>query len=214
MKTLISQDVKIIAGILANMRKPVVEEEIAEEVVVAEEEQLDELKKSTLGSYVKKAAGSLHSHAFKTGKHNERAIAKLNSDGPDTGAEDGNKAQKHNIKTAQRRAGIERAVTKLAKEETEVVLEAEGKDADILPGTIKAVPGKGLWKARNRRGKARVFKSSPLASQFAKEETEGDYHGCFLEGLDHFNVEGIAELDESQIQEFFTFVDNKFHAGE
>ena len=72
---------------------------------------LDELKKSTLGSYVKKATTDLANRSFDHGESEKRQYE------PD--AED----EKEEKKQATRKKGIDRAIDKLAKEEFEVTPE-------------------------------------------------------------------------------------------
>lgn len=55
------------------------------------------------------------------------------------------------------------------------LLEADDKKKEEhKKGTVKAVPGKGLWKARNRKGTVKVFTNTTEASKFASESVEHD----------------------------------------
>ena len=99
-----------------------------------EVEDLEELDKSTLGSYVNKAAKNVASKAYKSGKAVD----------PKTGH---NKDSWSNYDQAKKRlSGIDKAVSKLSKEEVEQVEEATPpKNTDIAdksylkhkPGTVK-----------------------------------------------------------------------------
>ena len=96
---------KIDAGDLAKLRaghKPVKEEV----------KQIDELKKSTLGSYVKKAAKSQADHSFDHGEDEHRQYG----DPEDTEREKDMKDRERAI--ANREKGIGRAVKRLTKEDT------------------------------------------------------------------------------------------------
>jgi hypothetical protein len=75
-----------------------------------EVEQIDELKKSTLGSYVNKAASAVAHSARSSGLEH----------GPGTPGRY-NQIQKYENKVDKRRQGISKAVEKLAKEEVEQI---------------------------------------------------------------------------------------------
>jgi len=77
---------------------------------VDESEELDELSKSTLGSYVKKATHDVQSKGFDAGytEGSETAKAKKYGDGTGAGAEQEKMADK-------RRMGVSKAVNKLVK---------------------------------------------------------------------------------------------------
>jgi hypothetical protein len=94
-----------------------------------EVEQLDELKKSTLGSYVKKASKNIADRSFDHGEDEHRQYGMGDDDGEDKRVE---KAEK---KIATRQQGINRAATKLSKEEVEQLDE-------LSPGTLKSYAGK------------------------------------------------------------------------
>jgi hypothetical protein len=87
------------------------EEDDEDEKNMKEEvEQIDELKKSTLGSYVNKAASAVAHSARSSGLEH----------GPGTPGRY-NQIQKYENKVDKRRQGISKAVEKLAKEEVEQV---------------------------------------------------------------------------------------------
>lgn len=79
---------------------------------VVEEEQLDELSKKTLGSYIKIASDSRASHGFKAGQNYTK---------------DSEKFDKHLDKALTRKKGINSAVKRLTKEETEQLDELSKK---------------------------------------------------------------------------------------
>lgn len=72
---------------------------------MVEEEQIDELKKSTLASYAKKAADEVSYHSFTAGTMSPKDPERLETD----------------KKAMKRQRGVEKAVDKLAKEEVEQV---------------------------------------------------------------------------------------------
>ena len=88
--------------------------DLGEEVVA--EETLSELKKSTLGSYVKKAANSATMSAYGAGGESQRHAGEPVSKRPDTYGADRKVALK-------RLAGIGKATDRLTKEETEQIAE-------------------------------------------------------------------------------------------
>ena len=106
-----------------------------------EVEQIDELKKSTLGSYVKKAAKSQADHSFDHGEDEHRQYG----DPEETEREKEMKDRERAI--TNREKGIGRAVKRLAKEEVEQVQEREmtsGETAErerIVKGMKKGFSG-------------------------------------------------------------------------
>jgi hypothetical protein len=75
-------------------------------------EQIEELKKSTLGSYVKKASSDLHNQSFDHGEDEHRQYGAPEDD-PEAEAD----MQKRERDIENRKKGITRAVNKLTKEE-------------------------------------------------------------------------------------------------
>ena len=97
------------------------------EVKKEEVEQIEELKKSTMGSYVKKASKDLHNTSFDHGEDEHRQYGE--ADGPfgDPDAEETMKKRERDIENRQK--GINRAATKLSKEEVEELDEVSLKTA-------------------------------------------------------------------------------------
>jgi hypothetical protein len=91
----------------------------APEVKKEEVEQIEELKKSTMGSYVKKASKDLHNTSFDHGEDEHRQYGE--PDGPfgDPDAEETMKKRERDIENRQK--GINRAATKLSKEAVEQI---------------------------------------------------------------------------------------------
>ena len=94
--------------------------------VKEEVEQLDELKKATLGSYVKKASKDLADRSFDHGDDEHRQYGMGDGD-----HEEDERVEKDEKKIATRQQGINRAATKLAKEEVEQLDE-------LSPGALKS----------------------------------------------------------------------------
>jgi hypothetical protein len=91
-----------------------------------EVEQIDELKKSTMGSYVKKASSNLADRSFDHGESEHRQYGMGDDDEKDKEVERDEK------KIETRKQGINRAATKLSKEEVESIDEVKMAD---LPST-------------------------------------------------------------------------------
>jgi hypothetical protein len=87
----------------------------APEVKKEEVEQIEELKKSTLGSYVKKASKNLADRSFDHGEDEHRQY------GMGDDAERDAEVERNEKKIATRQQGINRAATKLSKEEVEQI---------------------------------------------------------------------------------------------
>jgi len=114
-------------------------------VVKEEEEQLDELKKSTLASYTKKAASDLRANSIAAG-----ASSAMGSTGP--------KFDKMYKKVWNRTAGIQKAADKLAKEDVEFSdeelarLDAIAAQLDEAKPTIVSAPIRGANQDQNGIG--------------------------------------------------------------
>ena len=137
-------------------------------------EQIDELKKSTLGSYIKKANVDAMKHAQKSGEYN-------NPDQP-----------KHFSKAMDRMRGVKKATDKLTKEEVEQIDE-------ISKATLRKVGGQMLRKGLSDDPKAakhlkyanmasaklypNQYKNSPLKAKVPATES----------------VENIDELNKSTL---------------
>jgi len=89
----------------------------AKEVKKEEVEQIEELKKSTLGSYVKKASKDIADRSFDHGEDEHRQY------GMGDDAERDAEVERNEKKIATRQQGINRAATKLSKEEVELTKE-------------------------------------------------------------------------------------------
>jgi len=80
-----------------------------QEVEEEEVEQIDELKKSTLGSYVKKASSNLSARSHDHGEDEHRQYGYGDDD------EEDKRVDRDEKKIATRQQGINRAATKLSK---------------------------------------------------------------------------------------------------
>ena len=91
------------------------EEALKKHMKKEEVEQIDELKKSTMGSYVKKASSNLADRSFDHGESEHRQYGMGDDDEKDKEVERDEK------KIETRKQGINRAATKLSKEEVEQI---------------------------------------------------------------------------------------------
>lgn len=119
-------------------------------VPVKEDEQIDELSKSTLGSYIKRASKDTAVHGFAIGD----SIANKKWS---TGAKAGDMAKK-------RIKGIGAATDRLTKEENEIVPEKESRKKSIVRGAIKSARDKQKNKMNDK------FEANPeLSSQIVSD---------------------------------------------
>lgn len=107
-----------------------------EEMKKEEVEQIDELKKSTLGSYIKKASQNLSDRSFDHGEDEHRQYGMGDDD------EEDERVEKDEKKIATRQQGINRAATKLSKEEVEKINEMGYSAKAARAGKDIGKPGK------------------------------------------------------------------------
>jgi hypothetical protein len=113
-----------------------------------EVEQIDELSKSTLGSYIKKAANSKAEKAYGTG-YWDRADS---GNKPEYVSKERKVTGDSDNSQANRNKGIKRAVTKLTKEDAEQIDEIS---ADLAGKYLTAPEGKGANKYKTGEGTSR-----------------------------------------------------------
>lgn len=136
---------------------------------------IDELSKGTLGSYVKKATVDVHNNAYKAGK----------KEGSGKGFD-----QEKLMKGFGRQIGIQKAVTKLAKEEAEL-------EEKKLIGKQKK-----LDKNHNDKLDAEDFK------MLRKEELMDQFADALEEGI--FDESDIDRLVENELEEMDKSPETKF----
>ena len=97
----------------------------------------------------------------------------------------------------------------------------EGKDDDVPAGGVKAIPGKGAWKAKNKRGTVRVFTNTQRATEFAagkkvaeSAELSETYSAALAAVLAERGVASVKDIPEDQVSEFFAQVDSIYSKGE
>ena len=137
-----------------------------DEIFVEEIEQLDELAKSTLGSYIKKAAKDQSNDAFDHGEDEHRQYGDPGED-----PERDKDLEDRERRMANREKGIGRAVKKITKEEIETIEErsltaSESKKKEDIVMSMK----KGLSGFKERYGKDAKSVMYATATKNAKKD--------------------------------------------
>jgi hypothetical protein len=94
----------------------------------------------------------------------------------------------------------------------EVLTEAAPPKKNLRPGQVVPIPGKGMFKAMNKKGSVKTFTNSAEAGKFATSESF-EYADAFAAGLEKYEVSSMKELDETKVSEFLTWVENIWKAG-
>ena len=138
---------------------------LTKEEVETEMEQIDELAKSTLGSYIKKAAKDQSSDAYDHGEEENRRYYEGGDSESDSDSADRER------RMANREKGIGRAVKKITKEEIETIEErsltaSESKKKEDIVMSMK----KGLSGFKERYGKDSKSVMYATATKQAKKD--------------------------------------------
>jgi hypothetical protein len=188
-----------------------------------EVEVIDELSKKTMGRYINKAKDSIDMTSYRSGIKDGTAISSS------TPYKSNNPLEK---KLSKRHKGIETAVKKLTKEESE-----------NLDELSKATMGRYINKAATKMGSQGVtaglkiaadekssknFKDmgkrekgiSRAVNKLTKEDIDAvkqmneSYKTAFETALNEYGIKSPSELDESKRKEFFNHVDLEFKKGD
>jgi len=188
-----------------------------------EVEQVDEISKATMGRYINKAKDSIDMTSYRSGIKDGTAISSS------TPYKSNNPLEK---KLSKRHKGIETAVKKLTKEESE-----------NLDELSKATMGRYINKAATKMGSQGVtaglkiaadekssknFKDmgkrekgiSRAVNKLTKEDIDAvkkmneSYKTAFETALNEYGIKSPSELDESKRKEFFNHVDLEFKKGD
>jgi len=188
-----------------------------------EVEQVDEISKATMGRYINKAKDSIDMTSYRSGIKDGTAISSS------TPYKSNNPLEK---KLSKRHKGIETAVKKLTKEESE-----------NLDELSKATMGRYINKAATKMGSQGVtaglkiaadekssknFKDmgkrekgiSRAVNKLTKEDIDAvkkmneSYKTAFETALNEYGIKSPSELDESKRKEFFNYVDLEFKKGD
>jgi hypothetical protein len=182
-----------------------------------ESDQIDELSKPTIGRYINKAKNSIDLTAWRQGYKEAGA---------------GSPSKHMEKKLSKRHKGIETAVKKLTKEESE-----------NLDELSKATMGRYINKAATKMGSQGVTAGLKIAAdekssknfkdmgkrekgikravnKLTKEDIDAvkkmneSYKTAFDTALTEYGIKSPSELDESKRKEFFNYVDQEFKKGD
>jgi hypothetical protein len=194
-----------------------------DKITKEEVEQVDEISKATMGRYINKAKDSIDMTSYRSGIKDGTAISSS------TPYKSNNPLEK---KLSKRHKGIETAVKKLTKEESE-----------NLDELSKATMGRYINKAATKMGSQGVtaglkiaadekssknFKDmgkrekgiSRAVNKLTKEDIDAvkkmneSYKTAFETALNEYGIKSPSELDESKRKEFFNHVDLEFKKGD
>jgi len=182
-----------------------------------EVEQVDEISKAMAGRYVKKAAASIDLTAWRQGYKEAGA---------------GNPSKQLEKKLSKRHKGIETAVKKLTKEESEN-LDELSKDtmgryinkAATKMGSQGVTAGLKIAadekSSKNFKDMGKREKGIKLAvKKLTKEDIDAvkkmneSYKTAFETALNEYGIKSPSELDEAKRKEFFNHVDQEYKKGD
>ena len=199
-------------------------EELVEFVMSEEFQQLDELSKSTLGSYVTKASKDMRSHSQMAGSKDTALMAhqmgyRRGEKSPIKGGTKGEKRvsseiAKHQTKASNRTAGIAGAAQRLAKEQFEIT-EEDAYDKNVKPSDKPH--DKDAAKKRAQTSAVAARKIMSMSSYSAKknaikEETESEHYKAGHEyASDHAQDSGFKVTARARKKEMLA--DNPHKKG-
>jgi len=174
-------------------------------------EQIEELKKSTMGSYVKKASSNLADRSFDHGESEHRQYGMGDDDEKDKEVERDEK------KIETRKQGISRAATKLSKEEVDqaaaTILEYESKDGKFVhkarPGAyggtkderhaVDTMSGPKEKDLKNIEKDSSMYKKGYHATSkgYLRKDTQDYFAKRFSENLELYKEQGLKGLFEA-----------------
>ena len=182
-----------------------------------EVEQVDEISKAMAGRYVKKAAASIDLTAWRQGYKEAGA---------------GNASKQLEKKLSKRHKGIETAVKKMTKEESENLDElSKGTMGSYINKAATKMGSQGVTaglkiaadekSSKNFKDMGKREKGIKLAvSKLTKEDIDAvkkmneSYKTAFETALNEYGIKSPSELDESKRKEFFNHVDLEFKKGD
>jgi hypothetical protein len=182
-----------------------------------EAEQIDELSKKTLGSYIKKASHDVATKSAATGRYAERAnkvkdeTKKGDYSNYQQGKKDDATADKMFGKSWKRRQGIAKATDKLTKEETineisDKVKAAYARKADKevtrtnTMGVAKRTGGVGIEDAKRKMDnrKAGIKRSMSEEETLAEKAPSGDKYERMVKHIkDKYSKGGLSDKEKS-----------------
>ena len=167
--------------------------------VGVKEEELDELSKGTLGSYVKKAELGRRSHSMKSVDHYSN--------------DDVHGAVHHTLKAVKREKGIDKATTKLNKEEAQVVKKmAEGnkmKAKDIWDRQVGVNESADRWHGEGHKahgaGKKRADNPYKEGTPAARNWAQGYTKASDGKEPEKFVGKNVKESSEHPTKKGYTY---------
>ena len=183
-----------------------------------EAEQIDELSKKTLGSYVKKASHDVATKSAATGRYAERANKEEDDrkktgdySGYRQGRKDNETADKMFGKSWKRRQGIAKAVDKMTKEETINEISAKVKaayarkaDKEVTRtntmGVAKRTGGVGIEDAKRKMDnrKAGIKRSMSEEENLAEKAPPGDKYERMVKHIKKkYSKDGLTDKEKS-----------------
>lgn len=188
-------------------------------------EQVDEISKAMAGRYVKKAAASIDLTAWRQGYKEAGA---------------GNPSKQLEKKLSKRHKGIETAVKKLTKEESENLDElSKGTMGRYINKAATKMGSQGVtaglkiaadekssknFKDMGKREKGIKLAVKKLTKESRKADAVADieaikqmnesYKTTFDAALEQYGIKSPSELDENTRKQFFNFVDQEYKRGD
>jgi hypothetical protein len=197
-----------------------------------EVENLDELSKKTLGSYVKKASHDVATRAAATSRYGEREEVARKSGDYDSARKNSKIADKAFNKGWKRRANMAKAVDKLTKEEVESIDElSKATMGSYVNKAAERIGTQGITtglKIANDENSKKNFKNmgkrqkgiATAVKKLTKEDIDvarsmhESYKMKFDAALEYYNIKSPSELGEDKRKEFFNHVDQEFKKGD
>ncbi len=194
-----------------------------DKITKEEVEVIDELSKKTMGRYINKAKDSIDMTSYRSGIKDGTAISSS------TPYKSNNPLEK---KLSKRHKGIETAVKKLTKEESEQIDElskktmgsyvnkaaerigTKGVSAGLRIAADEKSSGNFKDMGKRQKGISRAVNKLTKEDIDAVKKMNESYKTAFETALNEYGIKSPSELDESKRKEFFNYVDLEFKKGD
>jgi len=194
-----------------------------DKITKEEVEQVDEISKAKLGRYINKAKDSIDMTSYRSGIKDGTAISSS------TPYKSNNPLEK---KLSKRHKGIETAVKKLTKEESEQIDElskktlgsyvnkaaerigTKGISAGLRIAADEKSSGNFKDMGKRQKGISRAVNKLTKEDIDAVKKMNESYKTAFETALNEYGIKSPSELDESKRKEFFNHVDLEFKKGD
>ena len=189
----------------------------ADKLAKEEVEQVDEISKAMAGRYINKAKNSIDLTAWRQGYKEAGA---------------GSPSKHMEKKLSKRHKGIETAVKKLTKEESEQIDElskktlgsyvnkaaerigTKGVSAGLRIAADEKSSGNFKDMGKRQKGISRAVNKLTKEDIDAVKQMNESYKTAFETALNEYGIKSPSELDESKRKEFFNHVDLEFKRGD